>query len=127
MAAELEHTPRKGTKIGDATFIYHYSDFRHDAKKVLLKYFDAMLYFSNWGTRRLMFRLPAELVDAKAIAKYAYESQSTNDHLSIKQQGAYMLIEYLRDDDDGGDWMEATDYDLGDLSQVRNDILQKYT
>ncbi len=39
-----------------ATFIYHYSDFRHKPETVFEKYFDAMLYFTNWGTRRLMFR-----------------------------------------------------------------------
>ena len=32
-----------------ATFIYHYSDFRHRPEYVVEQYFDAMIYFANWG------------------------------------------------------------------------------
>jgi hypothetical protein len=38
-----------------ATFIYNYSDFRHRIEDVLAKYFDVALYFSNWGTKQLLF------------------------------------------------------------------------
>ena len=107
-----------------ATFIYHYSDFRHDEEQVLEKYFDAMLYFSNWGTRRLLFRLPAQLVDAEAICKYAYENKWGNDHLRIWKKSEYYLMDFYRSDEDGGGWMEEYDYEIGDLAVLRNDILQ---
>ncbi len=107
-----------------ATFIYHYSDFRHDVKKVLEKYFDAMLYFSNWGTRRLLFRLPAQLMDAEAICKYAYENKWGDDHLRIWKKGEYYLMDFYQSDEDGGEWMEEDDYELGDLAVLRHDILQ---
>jgi len=33
-------------------------------------YFDAMVYVSNWGSRRLMFRLPAALMDSKQLGLF---------------------------------------------------------
>jgi len=41
-----------------AVVTYNWSDFRHDPKQVLLKYFDAHFYLANWGSLRLMFRFP---------------------------------------------------------------------
>ena len=56
-----------------AVVTYEWSDFRHDPRKVLARYFDAFLYFANWGTRRLMFRFPAGLLDEDAVAPYLME------------------------------------------------------
>lgn len=47
---------------------YHYGDLKADATKLLERYFDAHLYFANWGTHRLMLRVPKERVDAKSSA-----------------------------------------------------------
>jgi hypothetical protein len=37
---------------------YHWGDLKGDPQKMMERYFDAFLYLANWGTRRLMFRLP---------------------------------------------------------------------
>jgi hypothetical protein len=37
---------------------YHWGDLKADPAKLMERYFDAHLYFANWGTRRLMLRLP---------------------------------------------------------------------
>jgi hypothetical protein len=42
-----------------AIVTYNWGDFKHDPLKVLAKYFDAHLYITNWGTRRLAFRFPS--------------------------------------------------------------------
>lgn len=106
-----------------ATFIYHYSDFRHNAATVLEKYFDAHLYFSNWGTKKLMFRLPAKLVDAKALWKYCYEDKWGSNHITVRRREEYYILEMLISDEEGGGWMEEDDYDLGDFARIREDIL----
>jgi hypothetical protein len=36
---------------------YHWGDLKADPSDLLARYFDVHLYFANWGTRRLMFRL----------------------------------------------------------------------
>jgi hypothetical protein len=37
---------------------YQWGDLKGDPRAMVERYFDAFLYLANWGTRRLMFRLP---------------------------------------------------------------------
>ena len=46
---------------------YHFGDFRGNPRSMMEKYFDAFLYYANWGTHWFMLRLPAKLVDVKAM------------------------------------------------------------
>src|SRR5688572_16244693 len=50
---------------------YHWGDLKADPAALLARYFDAHVYTANWGTRRLMLRLPAARVDLKALRAYA--------------------------------------------------------
>ena len=48
---------------------YHWGDLKADPAELLARYFDVHVYFANWGSRRLMFRLPkpaAHLDDLRA-------------------------------------------------------------
>ena len=38
---------------------YHWGDFNGDPNRLMERYYDAHLYVANWGTHRVMFRLPA--------------------------------------------------------------------
>jgi hypothetical protein len=52
---------------------YQWGDLKGDPRKMVEQYFDAFLYLANWGTRRLMFRLPrggAGSGDRRAILLY---------------------------------------------------------
>ena len=42
---------------------YQWGDFKGDPQKMMERYFDAHLYFANWGTRRLMLRVPRTALD----------------------------------------------------------------
>jgi len=44
---------------------YHWGDFHGSPRSMMEKYFDAFLYYANWGTHWFMLRLPAkkELAD----------------------------------------------------------------
>jgi hypothetical protein len=42
---------------------YHWGDLKADPAELLARYFDVHVYFANWGSRRLMFRLPLHAVD----------------------------------------------------------------
>jgi hypothetical protein len=55
-----------------AVVTYSWGDFKHDPVDVLARYFDAFLYFANWGVRELLFRLPPA-ADVKALNPYLYE------------------------------------------------------
>lgn len=106
-----------------ATFIYHYSDFRHDPATVLEKYFDAMIYFANWGTRRLMFRLPAALVAEEELSRFCLDDEYGSGYITLDQQGDYYLLDIYFYNEGGGGWMEEEDYQLGDLTPLRDDII----
>jgi hypothetical protein len=49
---------------------YHWGGLKADPAELVARYFDAHLYFTNWGTRRLIFRLPKARVDAKQMRPY---------------------------------------------------------
>ena len=56
-----------------AIVTYSWGDFKHDPRDVLLKYFDAFLYLTEWGSRCLMFRFPKTSIDPKAVQPIAQE------------------------------------------------------
>jgi hypothetical protein len=47
-------------RITPTSFIneYNWGNFRGDVNRFMTKYFDAFVYFANWGTHELRFRLP---------------------------------------------------------------------
>jgi hypothetical protein len=49
---------------------YHWGDLKADPAELLARYFDVHVYFANWGTRRLMLRLPLQAVDLDALRAY---------------------------------------------------------
>src|SRR3954451_15494739 len=46
---------------------YQWGNLKADPAKLMERYFDAHLYFANWGTHRLMLRMPKARVDLKAL------------------------------------------------------------
>ena len=71
--AEISRLSRRVTLTPrQAVFTYSYGDFPGNAIDVLGKYFDAMLCLANWGTKRLVFRLPRSVVDAETLAPYCF-------------------------------------------------------
>ena len=84
---------------------YAYSDFRHDEEKVLEKYFDAFLYEASWGTRKLMFRFPKKLVDAKALKKYICDDGEYT-RLELKSKGKWVILKFEYGEEGGwGGWI----------------------
>ena len=53
---------------------YQWGDLKGDPRKMMERYFDAFLYLANWGTRRLMFRLPRGrwIRDRRAVLLHGY-------------------------------------------------------
>jgi len=46
---------------------YQWGDLKADPAELLACYFDVHVYFANWGSRRLMFRLPRPMVDLEDL------------------------------------------------------------
>jgi hypothetical protein len=102
-----------------AIVTYSWGGFGHDARKVLLQYFDAHLYMANWGTRRLLFRFPKSVIDLQAIQPYCRE-----DFLTLDLKGDYYILEFSLDDEEPDyEWLEA-EGTLGKLTPIREQIMQ---
>jgi hypothetical protein len=87
-------------QITSTSFVneYHWGDFRGDPQALMDRYFDAFLYLANWGTHRLMFRLPARVLDLETARRYC-----DADYVSARQAGDHVIIDLQSEDEDGGD------------------------
>lgn len=54
---------------------YHWGDFSGDPSRLVERYYDAHLYVANWGTHRVMFRLPCDLLDPAVVKDYCVGDQ----------------------------------------------------
>jgi hypothetical protein len=66
---------------------YEWGDFKGSPDELIRRYYDAHLYFANWGTRRVMFRLPRTLLDPGLAQQYCVDPQvsvsATRDHVIL--------------------------------------------
>ena len=101
-----------------AVVTYHWSNFKHDPKQVLLKYFDAYFYLANWGSLHLMFRFPKGLLDAADIEAYC-----VHNTISFETIGEYQVLDLDFNPEDGEGWMEA-EAGLSHFVALRADLLE---
>jgi hypothetical protein len=93
---------------------YQWGDLKGDPRKLTERYFDAFLYTANWGTRRLMFRLPARLLDLDTAQQYC-----STDLAQAWEHGENVIVELWRDDEDGGgDWEDEDEDGEGRLTSI---------
>jgi hypothetical protein len=97
---------------------YHWGDLKADPADLLARYFDAHLYFANWGTRRLMLRVPAARVDYPALRPYFPGGAAT-----LKKAGRFVLLDVLSDcEDPEDDMLDAPS--VGTFVPLRARLLQ---
>lgn len=101
-----------------AVVTYHWSDFRHDPRQVLLQYFDAYFYLANWGSLRLMFRFPDGLIDRADVEPYCVDEYITFDRV-----GDYQVLDLDFGPEDGGGWRVA-EAGLSHFIRLRADLLE---
>jgi hypothetical protein len=105
---------------------YSYGDFKHEPKYVISKYFDAMLYQTNWGQRQLMFRFPLDAIDYKQLSLFdidggGFTGYGTEIAVSKNSQHAFVNIEFCEDGFEG--WVEEGNDLLDDLLGLRTEML----
>ncbi len=101
-----------------AVVTYNWSDFRHDPKQVLLKYFDSYFYLANWGSLRLMFRFPKGLLDEAELSPYCID-----EHITFETIGQYQVLDLDFNPEDEEGWMEA-EAGLSQFVRLRADLLE---
>jgi hypothetical protein len=97
---------------------YDWGDLKADPAKLLERYFDAHMYRANWGTRRLMLRLPIGRVDAESLRAYfvggAATAKVVRDHLVLD----------LRCEEEEPAFDEETEGSLSALAPVRAELMR---
>jgi hypothetical protein len=105
-----------------ATFVYHWSDFPARAEEILARYYDAMLYMANWGSRQLMFRFPQALIDLEGVKTYC-RPYIVEEYVSFSTVGEHVVLSIEFNDEEANDWIEGEGW-LASLVQLRDDILR---
>ncbi|MDB5737919.1 MAG: hypothetical protein JWO65_1587 [Sphingomonas bacterium] len=98
---------------------YEWGDLKGDPADFMKRWFDLHLYLANWGTRRLMIRLPKRLVDPRIFQPLLLGI----DWAALQAAGDTLILDIARDEvetdegwDDGSGWLVA-------LAPLRADLL----
>jgi len=117
LSSRVEPHPRR------AVFVYNYGNFRGRPAEILARYYDAMLYMANWGSRRLMFRFPQAILDLERAQAYC-RPLIVEDYMSFTPAGEHIVLNIeFHDEEGGGQWLEGEGW-LDALIGLREDILQ---
>jgi hypothetical protein len=95
---------------------YHWGDFRGNPLEMMKKWYDAHLYFANWGTHHLMLRLPRALVDVDAMQPY-FAGEGLDIHLTKE----HVIVEFTAQMEEA-DWDEV-ECSLAPLIPLRETLL----
>jgi hypothetical protein len=96
---------------------YHWGNFHGDPRRMVERYYDAFLYLANWGTRQIMIRLPARLLDPATAQRYC----TTYSASAWPKEGNVIL--HLTRESDEGDWIEEDgEGRLASIISARSDL-----
>lgn len=96
---------------------YHWGDFSGDPVELVEHYYDAHLYVANWGTHRLLFRVPHALLDSDVVGPYCVD-----EHVNAWISGESLVLD-LFSDDEPDDYFEHPEGSLSALAGVRAELM----
>jgi hypothetical protein len=108
-------------RITATSFTNHYEwgDLKGDPRKFMEQWFDLHLYLANWGTRRLMMRLPKRFLNRADVDDFLREV----DWVEIWTSGNNLIIDICRDEAEPDDDWEDGSGRLATLAPLRADLL----
>jgi hypothetical protein len=98
---------------------YNWGDLKADPSRLLARYFDVHVYVANWGTHRLLIRLPVE-----TLASEVPDAYCRCDSVGFAREGDNVLIDFGRDDEEaGGEWESGSGW-MATLSPIRAELMR---
>ncbi|MCU1350610.1 MAG: hypothetical protein JWO56_3640 [Acidobacteria bacterium] len=93
-------------RITSTSFVneYQWGDFKGDVNAWMDKYFDAFLYFANWGTNIFKVGLSSRLLDAGTAELYC-----ASESASVRESGGKTIISFHSEDDEIDEWPDESD------------------
>lgn len=99
------------------TNTYHWGDFKGDPDALMAQWFDLHLYVANWGTHRLMMRVPKRLIDRGVVKSCLVNS----DFAKVRVAGEHLILDVQLDELET-DWDEGPGL-LDAMAPLRGDLL----
>jgi hypothetical protein len=97
---------------------YEWGNFKGDPAKLMENWFDLHLYLANWGSRRLMIRWPARLVDRNLLDAFLGEV----DGAELRRAGQNLILDIGFDEVEAEDWDDGSGW-LAALAPLRANVL----
>jgi hypothetical protein len=98
---------------------YQWGGVKADPAKLMERYFDAHLYFANWGTHRLMLRIPKARVDLKVLKPYFVGRHAAR----LTSTGEHVLLDLCSDTEEP-EYDEQSQGSLAALSPLRAELMR---
>ncbi|MGW3959066.1 hypothetical protein ACWED2_04520 [Amycolatopsis sp. NPDC005003] len=96
---------------------YHWGDFKGDPCHLMERYYDAHLYVANWGSHRVMFRLPSDLLDPEVVEGYC--AGETRAWVTDE----FVILDFASEDDAGeSDFDDEPENLLSSIVGVRAEL-----
>jgi hypothetical protein len=96
---------------------YHWGDFKYDPINVLYQYFDAFLYWANWGSPQLAFRFPHGLLPVDLLIEY-----DCDDMVTFTRHKDYDILDIHFGELEGPD--EWIDFELDSFIPIREELME---
>ncbi|WP_374628199.1 hypothetical protein [Pannonibacter indicus] len=97
---------------------YEWGSFRGDPDSMMERWFDLHLYLANWGARRLMMRLPADLPGRARLDQLAGSLHC----VELRAAGQNLILDISIDEMELDGWEDGTGW-LAALAPLRADVL----
>jgi hypothetical protein len=109
-----------------AVVSYSYGDFKHNEEKVVEQFFDALLYQTNWGQKKLVFRFPQDSIDYQKLGEYDIDMGNITGYtteIRVWKSSGYVLLNIEYCDDNYEDWVEENDNSLDAMLGLRAEMM----
>jgi hypothetical protein len=98
--------------------VYHWGNFHGNPRTMMERYYDAHLYLANWGTREVMLRLPATVLDQETVDAYCLTDSST-----AWTKDGNVILAMTRDGDGDDDFFDEDGHGLlGSIISIRAEL-----
>jgi hypothetical protein len=106
---------------------YEWGNFKADPRELVAKYFDVFLYYANWGTRRLILRVPSARLELKIAKQYCAihtaGSRSIRSVATVAAVGKHLVLDLWSESESGDDWVDIEPGLLSALVPIRNELV----
>jgi hypothetical protein len=106
---------------------YEWGDFKGDPHELVAKYFDAFLYYANWGARRLILRVPSASLDLKIAKQYCRlrtnGKRGNRSVATVALSGRNLVFDLWSENEVADDWDDTDSGVLSALVPIRNELM----